>query len=373
MTTFPPTIVGPDSDDDAEIEKELNQITNNFVTLDVKKAMFQDRPLSPIATRRWNIPKPDTAIIIAVSSRALFDLTEERTLYEKEGLAKYIEYMIEKENTPLKPGSAFPFIQALACINLKLLELDPQEKNLFDVVLMSNQSAQIGVSLINSINYHKMTIERVCLTAGKSVIGYLSAYNTDLYLSADEDNVVQALNRGIASARLFAGGSTKASQSCSKLKIAFDGDAVLFSDEAEIIAKEHGLEKFFENEAKKANQPLDYGPLHKFAMKIGEIKKKFSDRGIIEDCPIRTYLVTARSAASSGLRALRTLRVWGLDIDEALFLAGAPKGPILEKIKPHLFFDDQTRNVESGLEHGVQSAHVPYGIAQKSTSKTGTG
>merc|ERR1719376_402283 len=105
---------------------------------------------------------------------------------------------------------------------------------------------------------------------------------------------------------------------------------------------------------------LDHGPLKKFSMLLGEIRAKFTD-----NCPIRTYLVTARSAASSGLRALRTLREWGLDIDEALFLAGAPKGPILEKIRPHLFFDDQQRNIDSGLQHGVNAAYVPYGVARK--------
>uniref|UniRef100_H2Y927 5'-nucleotidase n=1 Tax=Ciona savignyi TaxID=51511 RepID=H2Y927_CIOSA len=308
-------------------------------------------------------PKPETAIIIAVSSRALFDMTEERKIYSEEGLSSYLKHMISRENVPLKPGSAFPFVQALTCINLRLLELDPNEKQLFDVVLMSNNSAQIGVALINSINYHALTIERICLTAGKSVSGYLAAYGT-LYLSADASNVIEALNEGIASATVFSGNGSVQS-SCEQLRIAFDGDAVLFSDESEIIAKKHGLEKFFENEAAKADEPLEMGPLQKFAMVIGDVKKKFTDEGIIENCPIRTYLVTARSAASSGLRALRTLRLWGLDIDEALFLAGAPKGPILQKIKPHLFFDDQQRNVDSGLEYGVKSAHVPYGIAQK--------
>ncbi|XP_078482844.1 cytosolic 5'-nucleotidase 1A [Ciona intestinalis] len=354
---------------DNEVDEELNEINNNLSNLSVPKIPAKYvRPVSPVATRRWKIPKPETAIIIAVSSRALFDMTEERKIYSEQGLSSYLKHMISRENEPLKPGSAFPFVQALTCINLRLLELDPNEKHLFDVVLMSNNSAQIGVALINSINYHALTIERICLTAGKSVTGYLAAYGTDLYLSADSDNVVEALNEGIAAATVFSGDGAVQS-SCEQLRIAFDGDAVLFSDESEIIAKEHGLIKFFENEAEKADQPLEMGPLQKFAMALGDVKKKFTDRGIIENCPIRTYLVTARSAASSGLRALRTLRLWGLDIDEALFLAGAPKGPILEKIKPHLFFDDQKRNVDSGLEYGVKAAHVPYGIAQKHTGK----
>ena len=324
----------------------------------------QTTPSSPVAARKWRIPKPNTAIIIAISSRALFDLRDERKVYEEKGLKGYIDHMISIENKPLKRGSAFSFVQAIQHINLKLLKLNPNENHLFDVVLMSNNSAQVGVALINSINHYQLTIERICLTAGNSVVGYLKAYGTDLYLSADADSVKDALHQGIAAATLFSPPQEDEEEvnNC-QLRIAFDGDAVLFSDEAEIVAKKEGLIKFFEHEHEKVDQPLKTGPLYTFAATLGEIKKRFHENGIVEDCPIRTYLVTARSAASAGLRALKTLRACGLDIDEALFLAGAPKGPILEKIRPHLFFDDQQKNVDSGLEHGVQSAHVPYGVA----------
>jgi len=293
-------------------------------------------------------------------------MREERKIYDEQGVEAYVEYMIKRENSPLKRGTAFPFVQALTNVNLKLLEINPNEKCLFDVVLMSNNSAQCGVALINSINHYGLTIERFCLTAGRSVAWYLKAYGTDLYLSTSESAVTEAINKGIAAATIFAGSDDiddeKTLKKNEELRIAFDGDAVLFSDESEVIAKQHGLNKFFESEANKANLPLDCGPLKRFALVLGNVKKKF---GSAENCPIRTYLVTARSAASSGLRALRTLRLWGLDIDEALFLAGAPKGPILQKIRPHLFFDDSQRNIESGLKHGVYtSAHVPYGISQ---------
>ena len=356
------TTVNNNSDED-EITAELTEINKEIPNLLRPITDHRARPISPIAARRWNIPKPNTAIIIAISSRALFDLRDERKVYEEKGLKAYIDHMISIENKPLKRGSAFSFVQAIERINLKLLELDPKENQLFDIVLMSNNSAQVGVALINSINHYQLTIERFCLTAGNSVVGYLKAYCTDLYLSADACNVIDALQQGIAAATLFSPPKEEEETNKCQLRIAFDGDAVLFSDEAEIIAKKHGLDKFFEYEHQKLDQPLDMGPLLKFAKTLGEIKKKFHENGIVEDCPIRTYLVTARSAASSGLRALKTLRVWGLDIDEALFLAGAPKGPILEKIRPHLFFDDQQKNVDSGLEHGVQSAHVPYGVA----------
>jgi len=229
---------------------------------------------------------------------------------------------------------------------------------------MSNHSAECGISLINSINYHKLTIERICLTAGNDVVGYLDAYKTDLYLSTNENTVMKALDEGIASATLQSSNSNEINNPSDEvLRIAFDGDAVLFSDEAEQIAQASGLENFFQNEENKACEPLARGPLKKFAMILGEVKKRFSDAGI-EESPIRTYLVTARSAASAGIRALKTLRSWGLNVDEALFLAGAPKGPILKKINPHLFFDDQLRNIDNSLKHGINAAHVPYGVSR---------
>lgn len=341
---------------------------NKQEDVEVKEEEDNVHVVNPFATRKWKIPKPKDAIIIAVSSRVLFDMRDERKVFSENGLHAYTKLIVENENKPLKPGAAFPFVHALANINLKLLELDPTEKRLFDVVLMSNNSAQCGISLINSVNHHKLTIERFCLTAGKSVIGYLTAYDTDLYLSANEDTVAEAIDMGIAAATLYPNLDREVVERAHELRIAFDGDAVLFSDESEQVAKSGGLEDFFKNEERKADQVLEMGPLKRFAVLLGEVKKKFSDKGV-DECPIRTYLVTARSAASSGIRALRTLRAWGLDIDEALFLAGAPKGPILERIKPHLFFDDQQRNIDSGLKHGVNAAYVPYGIARKHDRK----
>uniref|UniRef100_A0A6G1RVU8 5'-nucleotidase, cytosolic IB n=1 Tax=Hypotaenidia okinawae TaxID=2861861 RepID=A0A6G1RVU8_9GRUI len=150
-----------------------------------------------------------------------------------------------------------------------------------------------------------------------------------------------------------------------QLRVAFDGDAVLFSDESEQIVKEQGLDRFFEHEQLNENKPLAQGPLKGFLEDLGKLQKKFYAKNERLNCPIRTYLVTARSAASSGARVLKTLRSWGLEIDEALFLAGAPKGPILVKIRPHIFFDDQMFHIEGAQKLGTIAAHVPYGVAQK--------
>ncbi|XP_072189342.1 cytosolic 5'-nucleotidase 1B isoform X2 [Excalfactoria chinensis] len=276
-----------------------------------------------LVTKRPRPPKPQHAITVAVSSRALFDLVEERRIYEEQGLEKYVEYQQENENVTLKPGPAFHFVKALEHVNARLLELYPDDEERFDIVLMTNNHAQVGVRLINSINHY-----------------------------------------GIASATMFTA-NRDVSYSDTQLRVAFDGDAVLFSDESEQIVKEQGLDKFFEHEQLNENKPLAQGPLKGFLEDLGKLQKKFYAKNERLNCPIRTFLVTARSAASSGARVLKTLRSWGLEIDEALFLAGAPKGPILVKIRPHIFFDDQMFHIEGAQKLGTIAAHVPYGVAQK--------
>ncbi|NXW46587.1 5NT1B nucleotidase, partial [Nyctiprogne leucopyga] len=317
-----------------------------------------------LVSKRPRPPKPQNAITVAVSSRALFDLVEERRIYEEQGVEKYVEYQQQNENVTLKPGPAFYFVKALQHVNARLLELYPDDEERFDIVLMTNNHAQVGVRLINSINHYGLTIERFCMTGGKSPIGYLTAYLTNLYLSADSEKVQEAIEAGIASATMFTANKDVA-YSDTQLRVAFDGDAVLFSDESEQIVKEQGLDKFFEHEQLNENKPLAQGPLKGFLEDLGKLQKKFYAKNERLNCPIRTFLVTARSAASSGARVLKTLRSWGLEIDEALFLAGAPKGPILVKIHPHIFFDDQMFHIEGAQKLGTIAAHVPYGIAQK--------
>ncbi|KAK6488565.1 cytosolic 5'-nucleotidase 1A-like [Huso huso] len=316
------------------------------------------------STKRPRPPKPQNAVTIAVSSRTLFNMVKERQFYEDEGLEKYVAYQLEHENEPLMPGAAFPFVKAIMTVNARLRELYPDSEELFDIVLMTNNHAQVGVRLINCINHYDLTIERFCMTGGKSPIGYLKAYLTNLYLSNDSEKVQEAIEEGIAAAAMF-NVEKEIQLRDDQLRIAFDGDAVLFSDESEQIVKEHGLDTFFEHEKKFENKPLAQGPLKCFLEALGKLQRKFYAKNERMDCPIRTYLVTARSAASSGARALKTLRSWGLEIDEALFLAGAPKGPLLEKIRPHIFFDDQMFHIEGAQQLGTIAAHVPYGIGQK--------
>ncbi|XP_036411533.1 5'-nucleotidase, cytosolic IAa isoform X2 [Megalops cyprinoides] len=319
---------------------------------------------SGATTKKPKPPKPENAVTIAVSSRVLFRTEKEQKVFEQRGIEEYLKYQVEHENEPFAPGPAFPFVKALETVNAQLRELYPDSEELFDIVLVTYNHAHVGVRLINTINYHNLFIERFCMTGGSSPIGYLKAYHTNLYLSADSEKVREALEEGIAAATMFMPEKPIA-VSETQLRVAFDGDAVLFSDESERIFKAHGLDKFFEHEKEHENKLLDHGPLKGFLESLGKLQKKFYAKGQRLNCPIRTYLVTARSAASSGLRALKTLRAWGLETDEALFLAGAPKGPMLEKIKPHIYFDDQMFHVEGAAERGTIAAHVPYGIAQK--------
>ncbi|XP_034555867.1 cytosolic 5'-nucleotidase 1A-like [Notolabrus celidotus] len=323
------------------------------------KAFFDN-----LQTKKPRPPKPQYAVTIAVSSRTLFNMVEERKIYEEEGLEKYVAHQVKHESEPLKPGAAFPFVKALMTVNARLRELYPDSEELFDIVLMTNNHAQVGVRLINSINHYDLTIERFCMTGGQSPIGYLKAYMTNLYLSKDSEKVTEAIEEGIAAATMFMR-ETETELCDTQLRVAFDGDAVLFSDESEIIVKQHGLDTFFEHEKEFENKPLAQGPLKCFLEALGKLQRKFYEKNERMNCPIRTFLVTARSAASSGARVLKTLRSWGLEIDEALFLAGAPKGPLLQKIKPHIFFDDQMFHIEGAKELGTIAAHVPYGIGQK--------
>ncbi|XP_034143858.1 cytosolic 5'-nucleotidase 1A-like [Esox lucius] len=304
------------------------------------------------------------AVTIAVSSRTLFNMDVEQKIYEEEGLEKYGAYQQEHETEPFKQGVAFPLVKAMMTVNSRLRNLYPDSKELFDIVLMTNNHAQVGVRLIHSITHYDLTIERFCMTGGQSPIGYLKAYLTNLYLSKDGDKVREAIEEGIAAATMFTSGNLENQLSDTQLKVAFDGDGVLFSDESENIFKKHGLDKFNENEMELEDTPLAQGPLKCFLEALVKLQKKFYAKNERMTCPIRTYLVTSGSATSAGARVLKTLRSWGLEIDEALFLAGAPKGPILEMIRPHIFFDDQMIHIEGAKELGTIAAYVPHGFPE---------
>ncbi|MFT7559072.1 MAG: 5'-nucleotidase, partial [Flavobacteriales bacterium] len=224
-----------------------------------------------------------------------------------------------------------------------------------EVLLLSRNSADTGLRVFNSIKHYGLNITRAAFTSGQSPYRYTGPFNCHLFLSTHADDVRFALEHGVAAATLMA--SSKENLEAPELRFAFDGDAVLFSDEAERIYKESGLKAFTDSEVAAAKTPLSGGPFKSFLKALHELQSEFSD----QDCPIRTALVTARSAPAHE-RVVRTLRAWKIRIDESLFLGGLSKGEFLKAYGADVFFDDQQTHCQSAKEH-VATGHVPHGIA----------
>ena len=296
-------------------------------------------------------------LVIGVSSRALFDLTKENEIFETKGLDAYCKYQVEHENEILAPGPGFKLIKALLNIN----NLKGQAGRV-EVIIMSRNSADTSLRVFHSIEHYKLNISRAVLASGGSLAPYLSAFKTDLFLSAYEDDVQSAIDSSIAAGIILndVNRDYGTDEKLDKIRIAFDGDAVLFTDESEMIYQTDGLEAFEENEKKNANTPLPQGPFAKFLKTISDLQKEFPP----EEVPIRTALVTARSAPAHE-RVIRTLRAWNVRIDEAFFLGGISKRDVLEAFGAHIFFDDQAIHTTPASEV-VPSARVPL----KSKNKT---
>ena len=288
-------------------------------------------------------------LTIAISSRALFDLQESHELFEREGLEVYSDYQVKNENVILEPGVAFPLARKLLALND-----DGVTHPRVEVILLSRNSADTGLRIFNTIEHYGLNIECAAFTNGESPYKYMEAYGADLLLSTNASDVRAALEKGYAAATILPGRAS--AEDSGQLRIAFDGDAVIFSDEAERVYQEQGLEGFHHSEQEAANQALSGGPFKGVLEALHQIQSAFP----IENNPIRTALVTARSAPAHK-RVVLTLREWGIRIDEALFLGGRSKGEFLKAFGADIFFDDQQVHIESAREH-VASAHVPNGV-----------
>lgn len=299
-----------------------------------------------------NIPR----LVVAISSRALFDLDESHQIYTNQGIEAYCQYQIENEDVPLAPGVAFPLVRKLLGLNKAL-----DGKASVEVILLSRNSADTGLRVFNSIGHHGLNITRAAFTGGENPFGYVSALGAHLFLSADSEDVGKALDAGIAAATLIPSGKNQGMQSSSEeqLRIAFDGDAVLFSDEAEQVYRASGLEAFEKTEKASAHEPLSGGPFKSFLSILHQFQVILPP----ESSLLRTALITARGAPAHE-RVIRTLRAWEIRIDEALFLAGMDKGKFLNAFGADIFFDDQKGHCESASQH-VPTGHVPHGIANK--------
>jgi 5'-nucleotidase len=239
----------------------------------------------------------------------------------------------------------------------KLLRLNRPDKQYVEVILLSRNSADTGLRVFNAIKHYGLDITRAAFTKGEPTSRYVPAFGAHLFLSADTEDVKRVLNDGYAAATIVP--SAVGENQGDELRIAFDGDAVLFSDEAERVYQKNGLAAFSKSEADAALEPLSGGPFKEFLAGLHRIQADFSG----DASPIRTALVTARSAPAHE-RVIRTLRAWNIRIDEALFLGGLDKGEFLRAFGADIFFDDQRTHVESASRH-VATGHVPHGVANE--------
>mgnify|MGYP000426246528 CR=1 FL=1 len=296
----------------------------------------------------------ENQFVVAVSTRALFDFEEENAVFESNDSNVYGKLQMDRLTTPAKPGVAFALIK-------KLMSLNTKEHQRVETVVVSRNDPVSGMRVFRSAQAHGLTLTRGVFTNGSPAHPYLAPIGAHLFLSAHEDDVRNALQAGFPAARIMGSATKGDSLHPDEIRIAFDGDAVLFSDEAERVYQKDGLTSFSEHELKKANHPLPHGPFKPMLEALHILRDQIKEAN--SAIKIRTALVTARSAPSHE-RAIRTLMDWGIVVDEAMFLGGLDKGPFLKAFAPDFFFDDQTKHCESAAEVGPVG-HVISGITNE--------
>ncbi len=291
------------------------------------------------------------ALVIAISSRALFDMSESDVVFEKQGVEAFCRYQIERENEVLAPGPAFHVTKKLLALNEGL------DSPLIDVALLSRNSPDAGLRVMHSIEAHGLPIERAVFTNGSPRFQYASALGTHLFLSREHEDVRKALKAGIAAATMMTPSEARGRHP--ELRIAFDGDAVIFDDHSERVFRSHGIEAFQNHERTNAALPMGEGPFSRVLKALHSLQ---TSRPALRG-RIRLALVTSRSVGAHE-RVLRTLRSWGIAIDEAAFVSGVGKGRFLEAFGADIAFDDQARNLDPSLQ-ATASGHVPAGVANE--------
>ena len=280
----------------------------------------------------------DGKLVVAISSRALFDFEEENQVFESGNDRQYMDLQLRRIETPAKEGVAFRLVR-------KLLSFNTVDAHRVEVVILSRNDPVSGLRVFRSVKGAGLPIERGVFTRGRPPYRYLRALNAHLFLSANEVDVRNALEAGVPAARVFPESVSAAAEHPNEVRIAFDGDAVLFSDEAEQVFRKHDLDVFQRHEAEHADRPLAAGPFKPLLEALQRLQAAGGDGPM----RLRTALVTARSAPAHE-RAIRTLMDWNIEVDEAMFLGGLDKGVFLREFEPDFYFDDQQR-------------HVPFGVA----------
>jgi 5'-nucleotidase len=288
-------------------------------------------------------------LVVAISSRALFDFEEENRVFDRDGEAAYITLQFARLDVPAREGVAFQLVK-------KLLAFNTPNAQRVEVVILSKNDPVSGLRVFKSAAGAGLRLERGVFTRGRSPYQYLDALKANLFLSANETDVMSALEAKCPAARVYPESAQAASRHADEVRIAFDGDAVLFSDEAEAVFQRDGLEAFTRHETLNALQPLPPGP---FKPLLEALHRLQSEKHL--PMKLRTALVTARSAPAHE-RAVRTLMEWNIAVDEAMFLGGLDKGAFLKAFQPDFYFDDQRSHIDSARLH-VAAGHVPFGVA----------
>ena len=289
-------------------------------------------------------------LVIGVSSRALFNLEKENEIFNNEGIVGYRKYQQEHENDVLERGTAFYLVQSLLHLN------EISKKRIVEVVIMSRNSPETGVRIMNSLKEHQLDITRMALSGGEPLAPYIDAYDIDLFLSKDSTDVQSVIDSKSCAAAYIYEPPSEFKPLDNRVKIAFDADAVLFSDESEARYKKEGMEAFHKYESDHEDEPLGEGPFAKLLIKLSKIQDELPTR--IELSPLRIAIVTARNAPSH-MRVIKTLRKWGVYVDEAYFLGGLSKDKVLKAFGAHIFFDDQEVHLTESSKV-VPSGRVPY-------------
>jgi 5'-nucleotidase len=291
----------------------------------------------------------DGKLVVAISSRALFDFEQENEVFEHGDDRAYMKLQLERLDQPAQPGVAFSLVK-------KLLAFNTPEAKLVDVVILSRNDPVSGMRVFRSAKHYELPIERGSFTRGQPPWRYLKPLHANLFLSTHLSDVRAALEAGVPAAQVYPHSAHASEAHPLEVRIAFDGDAVLFSDEAERIYQSHGLSAFQQHEIDKVGLPLPDGPFRPLLTALQRLQNAGTP-----SMRVRTALVTARSAPAHE-RAIRTLMAWNIEVDEAMFLGGLPKGEFLREFEPDFFFDDQTGHIESAARH-VPSGHVASGVS----------
>ena len=292
----------------------------------------------------------DGQLVVAISSRALFDLEEENRVFEQSDDREYMKLQLERLEEPAKPGVAFSLVKKLLAFNTDIKRVE--------VVMLSRNDPVSGLRVFHSADVNKLPLERGVFTRGREPWRYLAPLQANLFLSANQEDVRAALALGFPAATVATHSVQAKENYPNEVRIAFDGDAVLFSDEAERIYQKAGLGAFEKHERKRAAKPLPAGPFMPLLKALNNLQQAG-----IPHMKIRTALVTARGLATAQ-RAIRTLMDWNIEVDEAMFLGGLAKGEFLREFEPDFFFDDQTGHVNSAAQH-VPAGHVASGVSNQ--------